>query len=101
MKIKNGDKVKILTGKDAGKTGKVMRIFAEKNRIVVEGVHVVKRHVKPGIVSKEGGIISMERPVDLSNVMLVDPKGDKPIKVGYKLIDGKKYRFNKKTGETL
>ena len=74
MKIHKDDKVKIITGKDKGKTGKVLKTYGAKAKILVEGVNIVKRHVKPGAVSKEGGIISIERPIHVSNAMVVDGK---------------------------
>ena len=101
MKIKKGDKVKIITGKDLGKVGVVLRTFVKTSKVVVEGVNKVKKHVKPGAVSKEGGIISIERPVHISNVMYFDDKSGKPVRVGYKVIDGKKYRINKASGDVL
>jgi large subunit ribosomal protein L24 len=99
MKIKKGDKVKILTGKDRGKTSTVLMVLPKKDKIVVEGINMVKRHVKPGTISKEGGIVSIERPIQASNVMFVE--GDKPVRIGYKSIDGKVLRVSKKTGEVL
>jgi len=101
MKIKKDDKVKVIAGKDKGKTGKVLKVFLSKGKVVVEGVNIIKKAVKPGKVSKEGGIISMEKPVNVSNVMLVDQKSGDPVRVGYKIIDGKKYRINKKSGEVI
>jgi large subunit ribosomal protein L24 len=101
MKIKKGDKVKIILGKDSGKVATVLKVLNESGKIVVEGVGVVKKHVKPGAVSKEGGIISIEKPIDASNVMYFDEKINKPVRIGYKLINGKKYRFSKKSGEIL
>lgn len=101
MKIKVNDKVKIIAGKDLGKEGKVLRVLVEDSKVLVEGINKVKRHVKPGAVSKEGGIISIEKPVHVSNVMLVDPKTGTPTRIGYKIIDGKKYRISKKTGEVI
>jgi len=86
MKIKKDDKVKVIAGKDKGKTGKVLKVFLSKGKVVVEGVNIIKKAVKPGKVS---------------NVMLVDQKSGDPIRVGYKIIDGKKYRINKKSGEVI
>lgn len=74
MKIRKNDKVKVITGKDKGKEGNVLSVFKKKNKVLVEGVNIVKKHVKPGTVSKEGGIISMEKPIDASNVMVVKAK---------------------------
>jgi large subunit ribosomal protein L24 len=101
MKIKKNDKVKVITGKDKGKIGKVLKVLPAKNRIVIEGVNIVKRHIKPGTMSKEGGIVSIEKAVDVSNVMYFDDKSSLPVRLGYKLIDGKKYRVNIKNGEVL
>jgi large subunit ribosomal protein L24 len=101
MKIKKGDKVKIILGKDKGKVASVLKVLKESNKIVVEGVGIVKKHVKPGAISKEGGIISIEKPIDVSNVMYFDEKINKPVRIGYKLINGKKYRVSKKSGEII
>lgn len=101
MKIHVGDKVKVIAGKDKGKEGAVLRVFTKEGKVLVEGVNKVKRHVKPGAVSKEGGIIQIEKPVDVSNVMYIDAKAGKPVRVGYKLIENKKYRISKKSGEAL
>ena len=101
MKIKKGDKVKIIAGKDLGKTGVVLKVFKLENRLLVEGVNIVSRHVKPGAVSKEGGIIKKEAPINVSNVMFFDEKLGRPVKLGSKIVDGKKYRVNKVTNEVL
>ena len=101
MKIHTGDKVKIIAGKDKGKEGTVLKTYADVSKVIVEGVNKVKKHVKPGSVSKEGGIISIERPISVSNVMYIDAKTSKPTKVGYKIVSGKKYRISKETGEVL
>ena len=101
MKIKKGDKVKIISGKDLGKTGTVLSVFPHKNRIIVEGVSIVKKHVKPGAVSKEGGIIKKEASIHVSNVMYFDDELGKGIKLGSKVVDGKKYRVNKATGKVI
>jgi large subunit ribosomal protein L24 len=101
MKIRKGDKVKVISGKDRGKISSVLRVLKADNKIVVEGVNMVKRHVKPGTVSKEGGIISIEKPIDVSNVMFYDESSKETLRVGYKIIDGKKLRVSKKTGDIL
>lgn len=101
MKIKKGDKVKIIAGKDKGKVGKVIKTFLKTQKVVVEGINKVKKHVKPGTLSKEGGIITIERAVHVSNVMFFDDKANKPVRIGYKIIDGKKYRISKKTGDVV
>jgi large subunit ribosomal protein L24 len=101
MKIRKDDKVKVISGKDRGKIAKVLRVLNADNKVVVEGVNVVKKHVKPGVVSKEGGIISIEKPIDVSDVMYYDEQSKETVKIGYKMIDGKKYRISRKTGEVL
>lgn len=101
MKIKIKDKVKIISGKDVGKTGTVLRVFKDKNRILVEGVNKVTKHVKPGEVSEEGGVINIEKPTDASNAMIICNKCADPVRVGYKVEDGKKSRICKKCGEKI
>lgn len=101
MKIKKGDKVKIIAGKDSGKTGVVLKVFKEVNKVLVEGINIVSKHVKPGAVSKEGGIIKKEAPINVSNVMYFDDKLGRPVRLGSKVVDGKKYRVNKVTKEVL
>lgn len=101
MKIKLKDKVKIISGKDKGKVGEVMKVLPALNKVIVQGVNIVKRHVKPGVVNKEGGIVTFEKPIDVSNVMFLDAKTNKPSRLGYKLIEGKKFRVVKKTEEVL
>ena len=101
MKIRKNDKVKILVGKDRGKQGKVLLVLKDANKLVVEGVNVVKRHVKPGKVSKEGGIIKIEKPISVSNVMLVCEKCGKAVRLGFSIVGDKKYRVCKKCGEAF
>ena len=101
MKIKKGDKVEVLTGKDKGKRGEVLRVYPE-NKVVVEGVAIVKRHVKPNAANQQGGIVEAEAAIDASNVALIDPKTDKPTRVGYLIKeDGTKVRVSKKSGAEL
>lgn len=87
MKIKRDDTVMVMTGRNRGKTGKVMRVIPEANRVVVEGVNIVKRHTKarPGVL--QAGIIEKEAPIDISNVMVVCPKCDRPTRVGHHFIE--------------
>lgn len=101
MHVKKGDKVKVITGKDKGKTGVVLAAFPKKNRVIVEGVNIIKKHSKPSQENPQGGIISKEAPIHVSNVMPIDPKTGEPTRVGYKVIDGKKVRIAKKSGAVL
>lgn len=101
MKIRLKDKVKIISGKDKGKIGEVIKVLPLENKVIVQGINIVKRHVKPGVVNKEGGIISFEKPINVSNVMYFDEKEGKPSRLGYSLSDGKKFRIIKKTKEIL
>jgi large subunit ribosomal protein L24 len=101
MKIKKGDKVVIITGKDKGKTGEVLRTIPSQLRVVVQGVGVVKRHRKPSQLGP-GGIEQAELSIHVSNVALADPKSGKASRVGYKTLkDGKKVRVARKSGETV
>lgn len=95
MKIRKNDKIKVISGKDRGKEGKVLKIFPEVNKVLVEGVNKVKKHIKPK-GKESGGVIEVERPVRISNVMLVCPKCKKPTRVGFKFEDRKKFRKCKK-----
>ena len=97
MKIKKGDTVQVITGTDKGKEGKVVSVDAKNNKVVVEGVNMVSKHTKPN--AQNGGIVRMEAPINVSNVMYVH-KG-KATKIGYKLENGKKSRVAKSTGEVI
>jgi len=101
MMIKTKDKVKILSGKDKGKEGAVLKVLAQTNKVIVEGVNVVKKHVKPGTLSKEGGVISVEKAIDVSNVLPVCDKCNRPVRVSIKRENGKKVRVCAKCGEGL
>ena len=101
MHVKTGDKVMVITGKDKGKTGVILASFPKKNRVLVEGVNIVKKHSKPSQMNPQGGIISQEAPIHVSNVMPLDPKTGEPTRVGLKVVDGKKVRVAKKSGEVL
>ena len=99
VKIKKGDTVKVIAGKDKDKEGKVLVVDPKKNRVIVEGINMVSRHTKPSAANQQGGIVSKEAPIDLSNVMYVH-KGQ-ATRIGYKIEDGKKVRVAKKTGEVI
>ena len=102
LHIRKGDQVKVIAGDDKGKTGKVMEVILEKNRVVVEGINMVTKHQKPSAGKPEGGIKKMEGTVHISNLMLVDPARGTPTRTGRKLNEkGKLQRYSKKTGEFI
>ena len=101
MHVKTGDKVMVITGKDKGKTGVILAAFPKKNRVLVEGVNIAKKHSKPSQMNPQGGIISQEAPIHVSNVMPIDPKTGEPTRVGVKVENGNKVRYAKKSGEVL
>ena len=106
VKIRSGDRVKVISGKDRGKTGRVLRVEPRTNRLFVEGLNMVKRHTKPHQVAGAhteqalGGVIEREGPIDVSNVMLLDAKGN-PTRVGIERVDGRRVRVAKATGAQL
>ena len=99
MKIKKGDTVKVIAGKDKDKEGKVIAVDKKDGKVTVEGVNVVTKHTKPSAANQNGGIIQKEAPIDASNVMYVH--NGKATRVGFKVEDGKKVRFAKSTGEVI
>ena len=100
MKIKKGDTIQVITGNDTGKSGRVIKVYPDANRIIVEGVNRVKKHTRPTQDNPQGGIIEKEATIHISNVMLVAES--KPTRVGFKsLEDGRKVKFAKKTGEII
>jgi large subunit ribosomal protein L24 len=100
-KIKKGDKVVVLAGRDKGRTGEVLSVQPRDGRAVVQGINLVKRHQRQ-TVQQEGGIISKESSVDLSNLAIMDPKSGKPTRVGFKVLDdGRKVRFAKRSGDLI
>lgn len=100
-KIKKGDKVVILAGRDKGRTGEVLRVIPDESRAVVDGVNVVKRHQRQ-TKDREAGIVNKPAPINLSNVALADPKDGKPTRVGFKILDdGRKVRVAKRSGEVI
>jgi len=101
-KIKKGDSVIVLAGKDKGRQGKVLKVLPKENRCVVEGVNMVKRHVKPSMADPNGGVREQEAALDLSNVALRDPKTGQATRVGFKVLeDGRKVRIAKRSGEQI
>jgi len=102
MKIRKGDEVMVITGDDQGKKGKVHRYYPREDRLVVEGVNMVKRHMKPRANIRQAGIIEREAPINVSDVMLVCPKCNKPTRVGFLIMEGKsKVRVCKKCHEVV
>jgi large subunit ribosomal protein L24 len=101
LRIKKGDTVYVNAGNDKGKTGKVLEVIREKDRVVVEGINMVSKHTKPNAKTPQGGIIKQEAGIHISNVNLIDPASNKPTRVGYKMVDGKKVRYAKKSGEEV
>ena len=100
MKLKKGDNVIVIAGKDKGKAGKILVVDRKKNRVIVEGVNMVTKHAKPSAANQQGGILHQEAPIDISNIAYV-VKGDKTSKIGYDFKDGKKVRVAKATGEVI
>ncbi len=102
MRIKKGDTVLVIAGKDKGKKGVVLKAMPKENRVIVEGVNMVTKHQRPSAKIQQGGIIHQEAPIHVSNVMFWDSKAKAPTRIGYKILEnGKKVRVSKKTGETL
>ena len=102
LHIKKGDTVVVLTGEDKGKTGKVLKVFIDKQKAIVEGVNVVTKSAKPSAKHPQGGFIKVEAPIHVSNLSLIDPKSGKPTRVAVKFnADGKKVRIAKKSGEEI
>ena len=101
-RIKKGDSVMVITGADKGRRGEVLQVMPKDERALVRGVRMVRRHTKASGMGQPGGIIDKESPIHLSNLMLVDPKSDKPTKVGFRLLEGgRKVRVAKVTGEVI
>ena len=101
-KIRKDDEVIVLTGRDKGKRGAVLRVVTKTDRVLVEGVNVSKRHVKPTQTEPQGGIVEREAPIHISNVALIDPESDRPTRVRYKrLEDGRKVRVAARSGEVI
>ena len=101
LKLKSGDTVVVTAGDHKGSEGKILRVDAEKNKAIVEGVNTVKKHEKPSAANPQGGITEKEAPIHISNLSLVDPKSGEATRVGYRMEDGKKVRFSKKSNQVL
>ena len=101
FKVRKGDRVTVITGREKGKTGEVLRVLRAADRVLVQGVNMVKRHQGPTAMNP-GGIIEKEAPIHLSNVALIDPKTDRPTRVGYRFDDaGRKLRVARRSGESI
>lgn len=101
LKIRKGDTVTVVTGRDRGRTGEVLRVVPAQRRVVVQGVNMVKRHTKPSPASP-GGVIEKEATIDISNVALVDPGDGRPTRVGFRVLeDGRKVRYARRSGEVI
>jgi large subunit ribosomal protein L24 len=102
LKIRKGDRVRVLTGKDRGKEGTVLRAYPKDAKVIVSGVNVAKRHRKPTSATSPGGIIDKDMPIDISNVAVIDPQDGKPTRIGYRNdADGTKVRVSRRTGAEL
>ncbi len=102
MKLKKGDTVKVISGNDRGRVGRILKVFPENNRIIIEGVNLIKRHTRPTQKNRKGGIIEKEGPVNVSNVIYFDGRSNTVARLGHRVLaDGKKVRINKKTGEII
>jgi large subunit ribosomal protein L24 len=100
QKIRKGDKVVVLAGKDKGRTGEVLRMMPKEDKALVRGINIIRRHQRQS-QSQEGGIISKEAPIHVSNIAIADPKDGKPTRVGFDVKDGKKVRVAKRSGATI
>jgi large subunit ribosomal protein L24 len=101
-KFKKGDKVIVIAGKDKGKTGQIIKVLPRRGRAIVSQVNTVKKHVRPNQYFPQGGIVEMEKAIDMSNLAHIDPKDQKATRVGFKLLeDGKKVRYAKRSGEII
>ncbi len=102
FRIKKGDDVIVLAGREKGRRGKVLRVLPRESRVLVQGVNMVRRHTRPSQANPQGGIVEKEAPLHISNVAHVDPGDGKPTRVGYRFLeDGKKVRFAKRSGEVI
>ena len=101
MRVKKGDTVVVIAGKDKGKKGTVTKVFTKANRVLVEGVNVITKHQKPTAMNPQGGIINKEAPIHISNVMPVDPETGKGTRVRFEMKDGKKVRVAVKSGKEI
>jgi large subunit ribosomal protein L24 len=105
-RLKKNDRVRVISGNHRGKEGKILKIFRDKQRLIVEGVNIIKRHTRPTQKNPQGGITQKEAPIHISNVMLIDPKSNEPSRIGMQIItddsgNKKRMRYGKKSGEII
>ena len=100
LKVKKGDRVTVITGRDKGKTGEILKVLREENRVVVQGVNIVKRHQRQ-TMAQQGGVIEKEASIHVSNVAHIDPKTSKPTRIGYRMDGERKIRFSRRSGEKI
>ncbi|MCD6163089.1 MAG: 50S ribosomal protein L24 [candidate division Zixibacteria bacterium] len=102
MRVRKNDTVKVISGDDKGKIGKILKTFPDKNRVIIENVNLIKRHTRPSQKNRKGGIVEKEGTISATNVMLYDVRTNAPARIGYRrLKDGSKVRINKKSGEII
>ena len=101
LKIRTGDTVRIIAGDHKGVEGKVMKVFVEKNKAIVEGANMVSKHEKPSAKNPQGGIVKKEAPLHISNLALIDVKSGDATRIGFEVRDGKKVRYSKKSNEVI
>jgi len=101
MKIKKNDNVLVISGKDRGKKGKVVKVFPERSKVIVEGINLIKKHRRPRKSEEKGQIIEMTAPIDVSNIKIICPKCNKPTRIGYKLTEASKFRVCKRCGQEI
>jgi large subunit ribosomal protein L24 len=101
MKLKKKDRVIVLAGKDKGKTGEITAVLPKENRVVVSGINMIARHTKPSQANAQGGIVRREASIHASNVACLDPKDNKPVRVGFKMVKDQKVRIAKRSGEEI
>jgi len=102
LKLKKGDRVIVTAGKDKGKKGDIIKIFPSLEKALISGINVSRKHTKPTKLNPQGGIVTKEMPVHISNISILDPKTDQPSKIGFKILEGgKKVRFAKRSGEII
>jgi len=101
LKVKSGDTVRVIAGDHKGSEGKILQIFIDKNKAVVEGINMVKKHTKPSAQNPQGGIVEKEAPMHISNLSLIDPKSGEPTRIGYRIDGDKKERIAKKSDQVV